>query len=161
MPRAFCTALRHLTCTVCMALASCASSAPTGGTPAVSLYSQLGGEPVIAQVVNETIDQAARDPRTRRSFEGIKLAAVKASLAQQICALAQGLCRYEGETMARAHRDARITASEFDALVGMLREQLDAAGIDDAAKNRLLRLLAPMKRDIVTDGATAPPAAGG
>jgi hemoglobin len=142
------SALRRLVCTIVVALAACTSPLPTG-SPTPSLYSQLGGEPVIARVVDHTIDAAARDPRTRRSFEGIKLAALKASLVQQICALAEGPCRYEGETMARAHRDARITASEFDAMVGMLREQLDAAGVDEAAKNRLLRLLAPMKRDIV------------
>ncbi len=160
MPNPCRAALRRLVCTVAVALAACTPSLPTGD-PAPSLYSQLGGEPVIARVVDRTIDAAASDPRTRRSFDGIKLAAVKQSLAQQICALAEGPCRYEGETMARAHRDARITASEFDALVGMLREQLDAAGVDDAAKNRLLRLLAPMKRDIVGDGAASQPARGG
>ncbi|MEO7854376.1 MAG: group 1 truncated hemoglobin [Rubrivivax sp.] len=160
MPKLSCAALIRLACTLCVALAACTPSLPTA-SPAPSLYSQLGGEPVIAQVVSHTIDQAARDPRTRRSFEGIKLAAVKTSLAQQICALAEGPCRYEGETMVRAHREARITASEFDAMVGMLRRQLDAAGVDDAAKNRLLRLLAPMKRDIVTDGAASSPARGG
>ena len=54
--------------------------------------------------------------------------------------------------MERAHRDAKISASEFDALVTMLREELDRAVIETGAKNELLRLLAPMKRDIVNDG---------
>ncbi len=100
-------------------------------------------------MVDRLVDRAARDPRTRRSFDGIKLAALKDSLAQQLCALSGGGCRYEGETMARAHADAAIAASEFDALVSILREELDRVDTDPAAKNELLRLLAPMKRDIV------------
>ena len=55
--------------------------------------------------------------------------------------------------MRDAHRGLNIGASEFDALVAMLREELDRAGVDDGAKNDLLRLLAPMKRDIVTAAA--------
>ena len=60
--------------------------------------------------------------------------------------------------MADAHKDARIRASEFDAMVTMLREELDRVGTDPAAKNELLRLLAPMKRDIVPAALAAPAA---
>lgn len=116
---------------------------------APSLYLRLGGAAQVVAVVDRAIGRAAADPRTQRSFDGIKLQPVKDSLAQQICALSGGGCRYEGASMADAHRDARIRASEFDALVTILREELDRAGIDAGAKNELLRLLAPMKRDIV------------
>lgn len=118
--------------------------------PAGPLFQQLGGTQAVDQVIGRTLERAASDPRTQRSFEGIKLASVRQSLVQQICALSGGGCTYEGETMARSHKDARIQASEFDALVDMLREELDRAGVEAGAKNALLRLLAPMKRDIVT-----------
>jgi hemoglobin len=127
------------------ALGACAVAPTTPPT----LYQRLGGAPRIDLVVDRLVDRAAQDPRTRRSFDGIKLAALKESLAQQLCALSGGGCRYEGETMARAHADAAIAANEFDALVSILREELDRVDTDPAAKNELLRLLAPMKRDIV------------
>lgn len=136
-------------------LAACAA-APT--TP-LTLYERLGGAKQVDAVVGRLIDRSAADPRTRRSFDGIKLKALKESLAQQICAVSGGGCRYEGETMARAHAELKITASEFDAMVGLLREELDSAGTDPGAKNELLRLLAPMKRDVV-GGAGAPAAQG-
>ncbi len=129
------------------ALVAC-SVAPTG--PA-TLYARLGGAAQVTPVVDRLIDRAASDSRTRRSFDGVKLASVKQSIVEQICSIASGGCRYEGESMERAHRDARISASEFDALVTMLREELDRAAIDTGAKNELLRLLAPMKRDIVSN----------
>ncbi|MCV2362211.1 group 1 truncated hemoglobin [Paucibacter sp. DJ1R-11] len=134
-------------------LAACAPMAPNS-----SLFERLGGTAGIATVVDRTLERSASDPRTRRSFAGIKLATIKTSLAQQLCALSGGGCVYEGETMARSHQDARIQASEFDVLVQILREELDRAGVSAGAKNELLRLLAPMKRDIVSHAApTAAP----
>jgi hemoglobin len=114
-----------------------------------TLYERLGGAQRVDALVSRLIDRAAGDPRTQRSFDGIKLKALKESLAQQICSISGGGCRYEGETMARSHAELKIVASEFDAMVGMLREELDGSGTDPGAKNELLRLLAPMKRDIV------------
>lgn len=126
-------------------LAACAAP----GGPQASLYQRLGGHAGVQAVVERTIDRAAGDPRTRRSFEDVKLQALKDSLAQQLCALTDGGCRYEGETMARSHADLHILPSEFDAMVGILREELDREGIEPSAKNQLLRLLAPMKREII------------
>lgn len=135
--------------------AACASTVPAHAAPpgdVQTLYQRLGGPDGVTRWVDHLIDRCAADPRTRRSFDGIKLSVLKESLVQQICAISAGGCRYEGETMERAHRDARIGAGEFDALVSVLREELDRAGVEAAAKNELLRLLAPMKRDIVSGG---------
>lgn len=51
--------------------------------------------------------------------------------------------------MANAHAKTNISGSEFDIMVAVLREELDKAGVGDAAKNELLRRLAPTRRDIV------------
>jgi hemoglobin len=138
-----------------LVLAACAAAPDAAPT----LYERLGGATRVDAVVGRLIDRSASDPRTRRSFDGIKLKALKESLAQQICAVAGGGCRYEGETMARSHADLKIVASEFDAMVSILREELDREGTDAGAKNELLRLLAPMKRDVV--GRAGTPAAKG
>ena len=140
-----------------LVLAACAAA--PGAPP--SLYERLGGATHVDAVVGRLIDRSASDPRTRRSFDGVKLKVLKESLAQQICAVSGGGCRYEGETMARSHADLKIVASEFDAMVGMLREELDREGTDPGAKNELLRLLAPMKRDIVGGGGGGAPARAG
>jgi len=131
---------------ISIALAACA--APGSGT----LYARLGGEPTVSRVVTRTIERAAHDPRTQRSFDGIKLATVEKSIVQQICSISGGGCKYEGETMAKSHKDLKIRAGEFDALVDIMREEFDAAGVNAGAKNELLKLLAPMKRDIAPAG---------
>ena len=130
---------------VVVLVAGCAGDPRTPPT----LYTRLGGAANVAQVMQRAIERAATDPRTRRTFDGVKLKHVQDSLAQQVCAITGGGCTYEGDPMVDVHRGLHITASEFDALVTILREELDRSGTDAAAKNQLLRLLAPMRRDIV------------
>ena len=49
-----------------------------------------------------------------------------------------------------AHGGLKITEREFNSIVECLRSVLNRHGIGEREKNELLRLLAPMKRDIVT-----------
>jgi hemoglobin len=102
-------------------------------------------------VINETIDRAATDPRTSRSFKDVKLQNVKDKIVEQICELAGGGCKYTGDPMDKVHQGLKNTEAEMNLVVQWLREALDRNGVQTAEKNELLRLLAPMKRDIVTN----------
>jgi hemoglobin len=132
---------------VAAALAGCAADPMKEPT----LYSRLGGAPVVKQIVDETIERAATDPRTSRSFEGVKRRHVEDMIAEQICALAGGGCKYTGDPMDKVHKGLKNTSAEMDLVVQFLREASDHAGVRTAEKNELLRILAPMKRDIVTE----------
>jgi hemoglobin len=123
-----------------------ACSTPPSHEP---LYVQLGGVKAIETVTDRTLDRVSTDPRTSRSFADIKMATLKKSVAAYVCKVADGPCIYEGETMLRAHLAAGITGSEFDIMVAVMREELERAGVSEAAKNELLRRLAPTRRDIV------------
>lgn len=138
---------RRLCCTAVLSagllLAACAHTEPE------PLYKQLGGVETISAVTSKTLDRVAADPRTKRTYEGVRLSYLKQSVSNYICKVADGPCVYEGETMHNSHGDLNIAGSEFDVMVQTLREELDAAGISPAAKNELLRRLAPTRRDIV------------
>ena len=71
-------------------------------------------------------------------------------IVELICALSGGPCRYSGDDMKTTHAGLNITEAEFYALVEAERAALDHHGVGTREKNELLRLLAPMKRDIVT-----------
>lgn len=116
-----------------------------------SLFNRIGGLPVLTKIVDEFIDEVAQSPRTKRSFDGIKLKTLKESVVAQLCKLTGGPCVYEGETMLNAHKDAKITDAEFDAFVDIFRTTLNKY-LATSEKNELLKILAPMKRDIVTPG---------
>lgn len=120
-------------------------------TPAPdSLFLRMGGLPVIAQMVDEFIDEVTTAPKTKRSFEGLNMKTFKNTVTSHLCKLTGGGCIYEGETMLNAHRDAKITEAEFEVFVSMFRDTLNKY-IGTREKNELLKILAPMKRDIVTN----------
>lgn len=121
-----------------------------------SLYARMGGTPVVTKIVDDFINTVTKDARTKRSFDGLNLKTLKGSIVSHICQLTGGGCVYEGETMVNAHRDANITEAEFDAFVGMFRQTLNQY-LPTAEKNALLKILAPMKRDIVMPQHGHPP----
>jgi len=133
---------------VCLAAGMSLMLVACASNDAPSLYTRLGGDKGLTKIVDRTLNRAAQDPRTLRSLDGVKLATVKLSIVKQLCSLTGGGCVYDGETMARSHKDLKIVASEFDGLVDILRDELDQAEVGASAKNQLLKLLAPMKRDI-------------
>ena len=114
-----------------------------------SLFQRIGGLPVLTKIVDESIDEIANSPRTKRSFDGVKLAPLKESIVMQLCKITDGGCIYEGETMLNSHRDAKISEAEFDAFVDIFRNII-TKHLATREKNELLKILAPMKRDIVT-----------
>lgn len=139
MPRIFFSGLLL----VCMSLPSAFAFA------ADSLYTRLGGKPVITQVIDQTIDSVARDPELNRSFDKVNIKRLNEKLVEQICSLAGGGCVYTGDDMKRVHQGLKISEREFYALVEALRKALDGNGIGEREKNELLSLLAPMKRLVV------------
>ena len=115
-----------------------------------SLYERIGGEPVITAVVEETVETMAANPRVNQSYEKVDLKRLKKMVVEQICALSGGPCIYSGDDMKITHAGLDITEAEFVAQVETLRAALDHQHVGTREKNELLRLLAPMKRDVVT-----------
>jgi hemoglobin len=114
-----------------------------------TLFERIGGLPVLKVVVSEGITDLTSNPKTKRSFEGIKLSKLEESIVSHLCHLTGGGCIYEGETMKNSHADAKITAAEFEVFVQIFRDALDRH-VGTREKNELLKILAPMRRDIVT-----------
>jgi hemoglobin len=135
----------QLMLTCCILLAGCAANPSQ-----TKLFDRLGGLPAITAVVDKTIDSAAKDPRTSRSFKGLKLEGVKEAVVAQLCESSGGPCKYEGASMVKAHKGLDITSAEFDAFAQQLVATLDQFKVGTREKDELLQLLGPMKRDIVT-----------
>lgn len=149
--RRFLQAMRPARAALACAMLWCAPAGATDSARAAdSLYARLGGEAVVTKVVGETIDRCAVSPQTRRSFDKINLKNLKKKLVEQICFLGGGGCEYSGDDMKLVHKGLDITESEFYGLVDILRDTLNKAGVAEGPKNELLRLLAPMKREVVT-----------
>jgi hemoglobin len=114
-----------------------------------SLYVRLGGESGVAAISNLLIDQVVADPVLGRSFKDTNLGHIKGLLAEQICELSGGPCHYSGDPMKPVHAGHHISEAEFYGMVEDLRDILRRRHVSLGATNELLRLLAPMKRDVV------------
>ncbi len=125
-----------------------APSTATAASP--RLYDELGGQPGVARLGSELVRRAIADPRLAPYFKDAKADRLAAQLSDQICQLAGGPCTYKGADMKAAHADMEIDRRAFNALVEVLQDTLDAQAVPFAAQRRLLALLAPMHRDVVT-----------
>jgi hemoglobin len=117
---------------------------------APSLYQALGEKAGIRAVMDDLVQRLATDPRTTSLFTDTNRAQLASQLTDQSCQLTGGPCSYKGPDMKTAHEDMKLTQAHFNALVEMAQQAMSAQGVPFATQNRLLALLAPMHRDVVT-----------
>lgn len=133
-----------------LAVCLCGSAALAWADASPSLYERIGGEAKLVRISDRLIDMSAQDPKTSRTFQQkVNIKRLKQLLTEQMVELTGGPKKYSGEDMKVSHAGMGITEAEFYGMVEHLREVLDTEGIGTREKNELLRLLAPMKRDIV------------
>ncbi len=115
-----------------------------------SLYLALGAQTGITQLSDDFVTRLMADKRMRPFFEKTNLPHFKLQLADQFCVVSGGPCVYKGADMKSSHANFDIAKADFNALVEVLQQSMDAKGIPFRAQNRLLALLAPMHREVIT-----------
>lgn len=129
-----------------MAGSASAQSAPASD----QLYQAFGGQSGLVALMDDFMARLLADPRTGPHFKPANQQQVKEKLVEQFCALSGGPCVYKGADMKTSHAELTITKADFHALVEVLQLSMDARGIAFGQQNKLLALLAPMHRDIIT-----------
>ena len=114
-----------------------------------ALYQQLGGQPGLVKLMDDFVPRLIADPRMNPFFKDTDRKHLKEQLVAQFCEVSGGPCKRVGPDMKKAHSGFDITKSNFNALVEVLQQSMDAQGIAFGAQNRLLAQLAPMHRDII------------
>ena len=114
------------------------------------LYRQFGGKEGLVKLVDDTTDRWVKDPRIGDTFNDINLVRFKALLVDQFCELVGGPCKYKGRDMYKSHKGLHLNEAEFDALAEDLQYSMEKFDISESAQYKLLAMLAPMERDIVT-----------
>ena len=115
-----------------------------------ALYKALGEKPGITLIVDDFVDRMASDARISPMFKNTKLPNLKEQIRDQFCVLSGGPCKYEGDTMKASHADLGINKANFNTAVELLQLAMDGQRVPFRAQNKLLALLAPMHRDIIT-----------
>lgn len=114
-----------------------------------SLFAALGGEPVLKASVDRFAEIVEADDRINFTFADSDISKFKQLLYEQLCEISGGPCHYSGRDMRTAHAKLKITTAEFNALAEDLYLALGKSGVAYRQQNKLMALLAPMKRQIV------------
>lgn len=114
-----------------------------------NLYQQLGGEEGVDALVYELLVRIADDERVVDRFRNVDISRFKAGFENYICSVSGGPCEYTGESMQVVHAGHNYTDTEFNAIVDLLIEAMDARDLPVTTQNRLLAKLAPTYSDIV------------
>lgn len=127
-----------------------AAAASTPSADDLALMQAYGQRAGLGRLADDLVERLRVDARIGAFFKDTKPAHLKQQLADQFCAVLNGPCVYDGETMKNSHADLKISRRDFLALVELLQAAMDAQQIPFAAQNRLLARLAPMHREIIT-----------
>jgi hemoglobin len=115
-----------------------------------SLYRDFGGRDGLVKIIDDATNRWVSDDRIKDTFDNINLDRLKRMLADQFCELMGGPCHYKGRDMYHAHKGLHLDNAQFNALVEDLQLAMDKYDIPFRTQNRLLVMLAPMQRDVVT-----------
>jgi hemoglobin len=127
-----------------------------------TLFESMGGEGVLRTTVDRFAELLVADDRLNFTFADADMAKFKKLLFEQLCELSGGPCRYTGRDMRTSHAKLKLRTAEFNALAEDLYIALGKAGVAYRQQNRLMALLAPLQRQIVTsshavDSSASPP----
>lgn len=115
-----------------------------------SLYRDLGGLEVLTTVVDDTLALALADARIKDSFKDTDMKRLAKLITEQFCELSGGPCKYSGDPMKEVHQGLALNNMQFNALVEDLQAAMDKSNISSRTQNKLLALLAPMQRSVVS-----------
>ena len=129
--------------------ASAAFAAPAAAQTDDSLYQQLGGQPALVVLMDDFMIRLLADRRMAPFFKDVDHKHVKAQLVAQFCEVSGGPCKLKGPDMKKAHSGFDVSKGDFNALVEVLQQSMDAQGIGFGTQNKLLARLAPLHREII------------
>lgn len=114
------------------------------------VFEDFGGMPGMTALMDDFMVILMDDPRMRPFFERVDRDRVKRQLAEQFCAILGGGCAYSGRDMKASHVGLAIDRADFNALVEDLQLAMNRRGIPFRSQNKLLAVLAPMHREVIT-----------
>jgi hemoglobin len=127
-----------------------AAAACTSTFAQTSLYAELGADSGLTKIIAAAIKRWEQNPALAEQFKNADTERLEKMLVQQFCALTGGGCKYEGGDMKTVHEKMGVDTRQFNALAEDLQNALTENGVANSVQNRLIALLAPMKRDVVT-----------
>jgi hemoglobin len=123
-----------------------AGAAPLANPKVLAAFN---GEAGINRVVDRMVDLSVADPRISDIFQSRDLVRLRRTLKEQFGYLLGAPVAYTGRDMKTAHKDMGLQTRDLNLLIEHLRIAMREEKVPFWAQNKLLAVLAPMKRDVV------------
>ncbi len=142
-----------------MSLVLCTSfgstvSAQQAGTQ-TSLYDRLGGLKGITVVVDDFIDRLVSNktlnsnPAIAAGRKSSPAPYLKFQVAQLVCEVSGGPCKYTGRPMKESHAHLNISEREWDVMAKEFKKSLDKFKVPASEQKELFEIVGKTKADIV------------
>ena len=115
-----------------------------------SAFKEFGEKAGLTKIMDDFMVGLLQDKRTKSYFETVDQKHVKEMLVDQFCEALQGPCVYKGAKMGAIHKEMGVNREAFNALAEQLQFAMDKNNVPFASQNKLLTVLAPMHRVIIT-----------
>jgi hemoglobin len=125
-------------------LSACASPRPPQ-----TLYIQLGGLGMIENIADAFVNEIEESEQLYPFFEHSSIDRFKEKFVEHICMMSNGPCKYTGDSMQDVHANMGINEAVFNNTVEALIDAMSTVGVSHRLQNKLLKRLAPMRKDII------------
>jgi hemoglobin len=118
----------------------------------VSVYEAIGGEPALADVVDDFYVRVLADPQLVGFFDGVNMPKLKGRQVEFFAAALGGPDFYQGGSMRQVHAGRGISQADFDRVAFHLTAALAAAGVPAETVAQIAAAVTPLADDIVARG---------
>ncbi len=108
---------------------------------AESLFHTIGGAPTIEAVVDDLYERLQHDPLVQHQFTPERLPSLKAGQRRWFTAVLGGGEPIPRPDLAKAHASVTITDEDVAAVLGHLREALEANGVSRQVADRVVAIV--------------------
>ncbi len=146
-------ALLAMSLVLCTSFGSAVSAQQVGTQ--TSLYDRLGGLKGITVVVDDFIDRLFRNktlnsnPAIAAGRKSSPAPYLKFQVAQLVCEVSGGPCKYTGKPMKESHAHLNISEREWDVMAKEFKKSLDKFKVPAAEQKELFDIVGKTKADIV------------
>jgi len=115
-----------------------------------TMYDEIGGAPAVEEAVRRFYVRLLDDPQTAPFFGGVDIDRLRQHQVALISSILGGPIAYTGRELAQAHAHLRITADDYDRVIGHLVAVLQELSVPEHVIAALGETVAAVAPDIIT-----------
>jgi hemoglobin len=117
--------------------------------PTLTLYEKIGGQPVVAQIVDDFYKRVLADDTVNHFFANTDMEKQRRHQTAFISHALGGSNQYSGRSMEKAHAGLDLQPEHFEAIANHLRESLAEYGLTQEEINSVLERVSTLKEAVL------------